>query len=437
MIEKMAEADEKEVVKEVVECYRDYYAMNADLFSLNLPKCIGRKLDLWDGPKLQRAVEGLTAICLALKKRPLIRYDKNSEMACTLGKELFAVMQQERTLFDFRSSPNPPILLLLDRRSDLYTPLLMQWTYQAMVHELLGNVNGRVSLAHVPNLAPELREIVLNPDQDLFYAQNMYHHFGDLGANIKTYVDEFQAMNRSHVKIESLADMKRFVEEYPKFKEKSGNVAKHVTLMGEMNRMIERNALLEISELEQSLACSESHSSHYKALTALLSKPSIALQYKIRLILLYIVRYRRSVSFELAALTDLLRKNDATDEDLRIIAMFMKYASVEFRQDALPLAETIYLRAKTVMNGFKGIDNVYTQHSPALEEILDQLTKGKLKDTAYPFLDGYSRERPQEVIVFFVNGVTFEEAKVVAQRNAFHSGCRFILGGTMIHHSKR
>ncbi len=33
----------------------------------------------------------------------------------------------------------PPLLLILDRSDDPLTPLLNQWTYQAMVHELLGD----------------------------------------------------------------------------------------------------------------------------------------------------------------------------------------------------------------------------------------------------------------------------------------------------------
>jgi hypothetical protein len=34
-------------------------------------------------------------------------------------------------------------VLIVDRRDDPVTPLLAQWTYQAMVHELLGISNNR------------------------------------------------------------------------------------------------------------------------------------------------------------------------------------------------------------------------------------------------------------------------------------------------------
>jgi hypothetical protein len=66
-------------------------------------------------------------------------------------------MQQEGQLFDFRRTDTPPILLILDRRNDPVTPLLSQWTYQAMVHELLGIQNGRVDLSDVPDIRAELQ----------------------------------------------------------------------------------------------------------------------------------------------------------------------------------------------------------------------------------------------------------------------------------------
>jgi hypothetical protein len=51
---------------------------------------------------------------------------------------------EERTLFDFARRGGVPVLLIIDRRSDPVTPLLMQWTYQAMVHEVLGIRNNRI-----------------------------------------------------------------------------------------------------------------------------------------------------------------------------------------------------------------------------------------------------------------------------------------------------
>jgi hypothetical protein len=62
----------------------------------------------------------------------------------------------------------------------------------------------------------------------------------------------------------SIADMKRFVEEYPEFRKLSSNVTKHITLVGELSRRVGSDNLLDVSELEQSLACNDNQGQDIK-----------------------------------------------------------------------------------------------------------------------------------------------------------------------------
>ena len=64
-------------------------------------------------------------------------------------------------------------------------------------------------------------------------------------------VDEFQLSSKSNQNIQSIADMQRFLENYPEFRAKSGNVSKHVTLMSELGRIIDERRLMQVSHLEQ------------------------------------------------------------------------------------------------------------------------------------------------------------------------------------------
>lgn len=267
-LERLAEADGHEVVKAVQEYFADFSVINPDLCSLGIgyPKqrIWSQSPDIWNSDALQRATEGVIALLLSLKKNPLIRYEKNSHIAKKLATEVRYQLTQEEQLFNFQRTDTPPILLILDRRDDPITPLLNQWTYQAMVHELLGIENGRVDLSNVPDIRPELKEIVISQDQDPFFKKNMYQNFGDLGGNIKEYVEQYQSRTKSNMSIESIADMKRFVEDYPEFRKLSGNVSKHVTLVSELSRKVGENSLLDVSELEQSLACNDNHTNDLK-----------------------------------------------------------------------------------------------------------------------------------------------------------------------------
>lgn len=55
--------------------------------------------------------------------------------------------------------------------------------------------------------------------------------------------------------------LQAFVENYPQFKKMSGTVSKHVTVVGELSRLVSERQLMEVSEVEQELACQNDHSS--------------------------------------------------------------------------------------------------------------------------------------------------------------------------------
>ena len=79
-------------------------------------------------------------------------------------------------------------MIIFDRREDPVTPLLNQWTYQAMIHEILDLKNNRVDLKHVDNMSDEMKEVVLSPDEDKFYSQIMYKNFGEVAEDIHNLV---------------------------------------------------------------------------------------------------------------------------------------------------------------------------------------------------------------------------------------------------------
>ena len=61
----------------------------------------------------------------------------------------------------------------------------------------------------------------------------------------------------------------RFIEDYPEFRKLGGNVSKHVALVGELSRLVNARKLLELSELEQSLASNESHATDLRVSSVL------------------------------------------------------------------------------------------------------------------------------------------------------------------------
>lgn len=164
---------------------------------------------------------------------------------------------------------------------------------------------------------------------------------------------------------------------------------------------------------------------------------------KLRLVALYALRYEKHQSNSLPVLVDLLgAAGNVPQRRIDLIAKILIYHSSLHQTQGAGGISDIFESAGIFsgtrgFKGLKGVENVYTQHSPRLEVTLQNLIKGKLRDQQYPFVEGggTTRDKPQDIVVFIVGGATYEEAKMVSQMNASSPGVRIVLGGTTIHNS--
>uniref|UniRef100_A0A914RAV3 Rho-GAP domain-containing protein n=1 Tax=Parascaris equorum TaxID=6256 RepID=A0A914RAV3_PAREQ len=151
------------------EFYLDGVPLCSHLLTLNIAHSYGPTFSIIPSV-FRRSLQSIIAALLAVKKRPSIRL-----------VALFIILQ---------------------------------------VHELLGIKNHRVNMESVPDAGI----VLLSPLQDAFYAKNMYANFGEIGQNIKELMTEFQRKSQTNQKLESIADMKNFVEQYPQFRKISGSL---------------------------------------------------------------------------------------------------------------------------------------------------------------------------------------------------------------------
>lgn len=450
-LEQLACCDEHEVVQQVQEFFADVYAVGHDLFSLNLPSTARLTEDRgswtsYEESVFDRTLEGLLSVCLTLRMKPAIRYTAASNLTRQVAERLQMRIQEEQNLFETmdrdRKVEGQPILLLLDRRNDPVTPLLNQWTYQAMLHELLSVENNRIDMSKVPGISQELQMIVMSACQDAFFEENLYSNFGELGINIQKYLEDYQQQTKSTAKIESIEDMQKFVDNYPEFRKLSGNVSKHVAVVHELHRLVETNGLLEASQLEQEIACSDNRQEHYRAVCDMLRGEKVTPFQRLRLVLLYALKYEGDPSIQ--QLKKQLLSCAIGEDKVALVDQLLRYAGQHVRSVDLFQNKTLMSYAKaTITRQIQGVENVYTQHKTHLAGVAENLMKGRLKETSYPFAENYrssAATREQKVpraIIFVVGGTTYEEARDIAELNKSTEGGRtIVLGGTTIHNSR-
>lgn len=442
-IQILGDSDEHEAVQQVQEFYADFISIDPYHFTLNLPSNYIYMLPPVADPQssqhfCDRVRDGVSAVFLALKRRPIIRYQRSSDIARRIAQETAKLMyEEESALFDFRRSEVAPLLLILDRGDDPVTPLLNQWTYQAMVHELLEIKDNKVDLRNFIKVPKDQQEVVLSSEQDTFFKANMFENFGDLGMNIKRMVDEFQQKAKSNQNIQTLEDMAKFVDNYPEYKKMHGNVSKHVTMVTELSRIVDERKLMSLSHTEQDLACNAGQVAAFEAVMNHLNDESVSDMDRLRLVMLYALRYEKESPIQLEQLVHKLASRTSRYKS-GLVHFLLKQAGVDKRTGDLYGNRDFFNRARNMARGLKGVENVYTQHQPLLYNTIESIVKGRLRDIDYPFVGNhYQQGRPQEVVIFIVGGTTYEEARTVALQNGANTGTRIILGGSVVLNSKR
>jgi hypothetical protein len=142
---------------------------------------------------------------------------------------------------------------------------------------------------------------------------------------------------------------------------------------------------------------------------------------KLRIVMLYALRYQQSQTANIATLINLMLANGVSREDAKVcpfsrsngllilrtrklVYVLLNVAGSDHRQDDLFSTESLLAKGRSALKGLKvillfisklsnsnfpqGLENVYMQHTPHLSQTLEFLFKGKLKETSYPFLDG-------------------------------------------------
>uniref|UniRef100_A0A5K3EV04 Vacuolar protein sorting-associated protein 45 n=1 Tax=Mesocestoides corti TaxID=53468 RepID=A0A5K3EV04_MESCO len=441
---------------EVQEHFADFLALSPHLFAIDRPMCFTSGFEVVP-EVISRSTHAITAALLTLQWFPQIRYHQASDGCRILAESVRSFCSREVELFDFRKPDRPPVLVIFDRNQDQITPLLTQWTYEAMIHELIGIKNNRVDLDLSSSTPDKMSELTLSREFDEFFRKNQYLNFGDIGQAIKELVKNFQNVTKKvdAANAKSISDLKGLLENYPAFRKASATVEMHVSIVSELSRIVKERSLLEISEVEQELVCQSNHSSSFSRIRSLVSDKRIKDSDALRLVILYVLRYD-SNHREISALSSALIERGISNDDIHLIEHVADQRSSQRRvgnSDLLSAVRDVGSNpsvstatnavasiTKRFVKGRKIVENVYTQHEPLLVDVIRGLAHGQLQESSFPTLDcglGSPTSSPaKKIIVFILGGTTYEESLAVHKLMSTMPDLTILLGGSTVHNSK-
>ncbi|ORC92941.1 putative vacuolar protein sorting-associated protein [Trypanosoma theileri] len=481
-LDRLARADVESLVNRVGEVFCDFTAVNGDAFVPAAPACVLLPAFL-SAVAVQRVAEGVAATFVALRRKPLVRFDQNSAFARRVATELAEILSRNAELYDYKSRDS--VLLILDRSSDTLTPLLTPWIYQAMLHEHIGLHHNRLQL---PEGVSEEKEYVFSQQDDDFFAANMFANWGELCNNVKAYVDKCKSTLNIDRSTATMDEIKDFMQRLPQTKTLTGSVTKHATVVSYLSSIIKKRGLLDISLLEQDMVATPNASDHWNRLQGFVEKYNRGLtsssisnnsnnnnnsgEYVVetrdlfRLCLIYHLRYEKAN--QTSRVVSILEK--LGPHYVNCLRKLQQYRSDKSTDELFGATGVMASIVKT----FVDVGNIYTQHEPVLKRILLQLFSGKLPLDQYPYLtpppssssalhtntanstqmssspssSSSSNYKPKEVTTFMCGGFTYEEAALVnaintgtaytgsAANNLASGGVRAAIGGTNVLNSE-
>ncbi|KAL1977386.1 hypothetical protein VTN31DRAFT_245 [Thermomyces dupontii] len=408
---------------------------------------------------LTQLARKIVSLCVTLGEYPAIRYYRPPSPrheASVLCSHLARFVQEELDQYASYNRNFPPqssrprgVLIIVDRTIDLISPLVHEFTYQAMAHDLLPIKDGdKVTYRTLVNEGKpnqEMKDMEIG-EHDRIWVDYRHMHMKDV---LEKLADDFARFRRanahfaeddsSKVSVGTIKDMLAGLSE---FQEGKNAYTLHLNMAQECMKYFQERKLLEVSSVEQTLATGLDED--YKKpkqiaaqLVRLLDDDSVPYPDRLRLIILYLI-YRNGL---LAGdIRKLLAHAKLPPQDGTVIAN-LDLLGVRVEKplgDNQPAPQSLFPR-KPPPPSQQEEEVSLSRFEPALKLVLEEQVKGTLDPTVFPYTrpqtesdamleqinqaslrsvkptwarsQGASKQPRQRILVFMAGGATYAESR--------------------------
>ncbi|KAI6247762.1 hypothetical protein HI914_03914 [Erysiphe necator] len=354
---------------------------------------------------LQSLAQKITGICILLGEYPKVRYYKPrnaTHEAHVLCSHLANFVQEELDAYA-KYNPNfPPqcsrptgTIIITDRSMDLNAPLLHEFTYQAMAHDLLPMKEAdKIYYKTIVNKgAPDEEEKEMEiSEKDMIWVENRHRHMKDtiqkLMNDFQKFIDENPNFTNPEGESTSLNSIKDMLAGLPQFQELKEAYSLHLSMAQECMNIFESHKLPDISSLEQTLSTGLDEDFRKPKniaddLIRLLDTEDITPFDRLRLIMLYIM-FRDGVIPEdiqrLVAHAGLPPQDVETIINLDLLGAH----TTKGLKDSRSMPQGIFPRKANSMP--QNEEYSLSRFEPVLKPMLEELTRNTLDQTLFPYV---------------------------------------------------
>lgn len=285
-------------------------------------------------------------------------------------------------------------LLILDRSIDQIAPIIHEWTYDAMCHDLL-NMEGNKYVHEVPSKTgglPEKKDVLLE-DHDPIWLELRHAHIADASERLHEKMTSFVSKNKAAQIHQgsrdggelSTRDLQKMVQALPQYSEQIDKLSLHVDIAAKINKIIRELGLKELGQLQQDLVFGDAGTK--EVINFLRTKPDVTRENKLRLLMIYAAVHPEK--FEGDKISKLMELARLPHDDMSAVYnMRLLEGSSDTKKSSIgPFALKFDVhKKKHALRKDRTGEEVTWQLSrfyPMIEELIEKLSKGELPKNDY------------------------------------------------------
>ncbi|KAJ2613780.1 syntaxin binding protein 1 [Coemansia sp. RSA 1365] len=375
--------------------------------------------------ELEMISKKLANVCGALKENPIVRYllldqeDYGDTKARPLAFLFHTEMDRIRDNLPKESnSGRPPTeLIIVDRSADPFAPILHEFTYEAMVYDLLDIEEGNkfTYTAQLGNGESEIKTVSLD-NNDSVWQEFRFRHITDAQEGIMKQLKDLVGSNRSIANLRSgeklnLDKMRDVIATMPQYKDQLALLSAHITIMEKCMEQFKQRALKDLAVLEQNLVMGttpdgDSYASGDIDIAYMLNNPDIELRDKLRLLLIFFIANPSLTENERQKLAALAKFSYEAKETIKNMGLVLRWPHALDLLKQLQQRSSLYakgnkwgLAAMRVHDGGMRNDGEtrpydVSRYMPAFKNVLENSIEGQLSEELFPYV--VPPERPND-----------------------------------------
>ena len=403
-------------VQTLSEVYLDFLALESQVFILDRPHSLisffGTEVAGEQITKEFFAVaRRIASFCITLGEFPIIRYSTANNFDRITSKIAGIVYEEldrySRLDSDFPSTDpallgaNRAQLIICDRTIDTISPLLHEFTYQAMANDLLQLAeNGtRYRYTYSSNTEGKKdKEVILDEAVDPLWTSIRHSHIADCISNIIGSFNKFLNDNRAAVgmvkggkgggTITSINELKETLSSVPQFQDLKSKFSVHISITQECMQIFNNKKLHQLASVEQNMATGETVDGELPKkiesdLIPLLDDPKVALYDKVRLLMLYIISKEGLKDEDRRKLFEHARIGP--ELSVAITNLSLLGVKLTYSKQAKGLFSKFQQKKTGRQNRGDEVSYELSRYAPVAKKIMNEACDGSLSKDVFPF----------------------------------------------------